>query len=156
MITATTLPADAFLNRYAERDDCFTDCYRATLAEPVEFGTFICAFYDSWAFLPEKALLKLWTGRTPAAFDPLPLALGDTDSFAVWNVEARAPTQLLLSDEFGNTRSWLHVDGSNVYFGSAVVPRALGADLGPVFRALLGFHKFYSRILLRSAISRFL
>ena len=48
--------------------------------------------------------------------------------------------------------------GTRLYFGSAVVPtrdRATGeARMGTVFRALLGFHKLYSVILLSAARSR--
>ena len=48
--------------------------------------------------------------------------------------------------------------GTRLYFGSAVVPRrsarAGKPSLGPLFSALLGFHKLYSRILLRAARSR--
>ena len=75
-------------------------------------------------------------------------------------------SQLLLGDFSGRTKSWLmavHVqDGGSpctrLYFGSAVVParKSSGgrAGLGFFFTALLGFHKLYSRILLRSATGR--
>ena len=47
---------------------------------------------------------------------------------------------------------------TRLYFGSAVVPVAnagSGEDsIGFAFRALLGFHKLYSRVLLRSAAAR--
>ena len=49
---------------------------------------------------------------------------------------------------------------TDLYFGSAVVPtidRATGeARMGLVFRALLGFHKVYSQVLLRAAVARLL
>jgi hypothetical protein len=69
----------------------------------------------------------------------------------------------LLTDMTGRTRSWLMVaptgngdsGGTQLYFGSAVVPvadLATGARrMGFVFGALLGFHKLYSRALLWSA-----
>jgi len=94
------------------------------------------------------------------------LAAGNRDSFAAWKVEGRSADQLLLSDFRGATRSWLMIarcghDGmprTRLYFGSAVVPvvdRKSGkAKPGFAFRALLGFHKLYSRVLLRAAISR--
>jgi hypothetical protein len=47
--------------------------------------------------------------------------------------------------------------GTLLYFGSAVIPvrdrTTRRASLGPVFSALLGFHKQYSRVLLYSARS---
>jgi hypothetical protein len=48
--------------------------------------------------------------------------------------------------------------GTRLYFGSAVVPvhslKRGRTSLGPVFTALLGFHKLYSRVLLRAAERR--
>lgn len=47
---------------------------------------------------------------------------------------------------------------TRLFFGSAVVPiidrRSGEARMGPVFQALLGFHKLYSRILLRATVTR--
>jgi hypothetical protein len=42
-------------------------------------------------------------------------------------------------------------ESTNLYFGSAVVQRQRGG-LGWQFKALLGFHKLYLRILLYSAV----
>ena len=79
-------------------------------------------------------------------------------------MEGRAPGQLLLADIGGRTRSWLMAApsegsaGTRLDFGSAAVPRRSArsgrAGLGPLFGALLGFHKLYSRLLLRAARSR--
>ena len=48
--------------------------------------------------------------------------------------------------------------GFQLCFGSAIVPRRVTADgraqLGWEFHALLGFHRVYSRALLRSAANR--
>ena len=81
-------------------------------------------------------------------------------------MEAQSGEQLLLCDMAGRTRSWLmalpleregRAIGTRLYFGSAVVP-VVGASgqatLGFAFRALLGFHKLYSRVLLHAARSR--
>ncbi len=104
--------------------------------------------------LPEHALL----GRYAHG--------GELNSFAAWGVEERSVNQLLMSDFKGRTRSWLMVapvqsggaTATRLYFGSAVVPivnKASGqARLGFAFSALLGFHKLYSRVLLRAACSR--
>jgi hypothetical protein len=81
-------------------------------------------------------------------------------------VEDRAANQLLMCDLAGRTRSWLMVaplqaggaSSTRLYFGSAVVPvrdMASGQPrMGLLFKALLGFHKLYSRILLQAARSR--
>ena len=48
--------------------------------------------------------------------------------------------------------------GTRLYFGSAAVPHrkegAQAASLGFPFKALLGFHKLYSRLLLQAASAR--
>ena len=71
-----------------------------------------------------------------------------------------------MSDYQGRTRSWfmvLAVGSGNdrktqLYFGSAVIPvqnEETGRwSIGFGFRALLGFHKIYSEILLYAARSR--
>ncbi len=69
-----------------------------------------------------------------------------------------------MCDISGRTRSWLMVSAAEtpgwtrLYFGSAVVPvinAATGkAEMSFLFKALLGFHKVYSRALLSSAARR--
>jgi hypothetical protein len=94
------------------------------------------------------------------------MASGQADAFAAWSVEDRTGDQLLMCDFQRRTRSWLMsvpapgdaATGTRLYFGSAVVP-VTHRQSGPsamdfVFRALLGFHKLYSRILLGAAVSR--
>jgi len=52
------------------------------------------------------------------------------------------------------------VDGrsTRLFFGSAVVPivdkRSGAVRMGAAYRALLGFHKLYSRLLLHAAVGR--
>lgn len=90
------------------------------------------------------------------------LAHGQRDAFAAWSVEGRVGNQLLMCDFQSRTRSWLMVEpgaaSTRLYFGSGIVPRidpATGEKrMGPGFRALLGFHKLYSRALLAAARSR--
>ena len=62
------------------------------------------------------------------------LAQGRRETFAAWQVESRAPDQLLLCDFRGGTRSWLMViarrEGTLLHFGSArAVARAGLSDL---------------------------
>jgi len=90
------------------------------------------------------------------------LARGERTAFAAWSVEGRADNQLLMCDFQSRTRSWLMVEpgvaSTRLYFGSGIVPRidpVTGEKrMGPGFRALLGFHKLYSRALLAAARAR--
>jgi len=67
-----------------------------------------------------------------------------------------------MCDFQSRTRSWLMVEpgaaSTRLYFGSGIVPRVdrrTGEKrMGPGFRALLGFHKLYSRALLATACAR--
>jgi hypothetical protein len=161
------LPQGALLRRYL-RGGAYTDCYVTEIARPVAHAEFVAAFYTTPLFKLERLILAWLVDRPSTDAQAEALAAGTLDTFAAWTVEARADDQLLLSDFRGRTRSWLMVEeariigepGTRLYFGSAVVPvtdRNSGqATLGISFRALLGFHKLYSRALLQSAKSRLL
>ena len=128
-IQVCALPQQALLAKYAQGGN-YTDCYTAKVAQAKE------------------------------------LASGVLRAFAAWRVEERSANQLLMCDLSGRTRSWFMVTpagngGSTVtrlYFGSAVVAvvdkQSGQAMLGFTFKALLGFHKLYSRALLSAARSR--
>ena len=113
-------------------------------------------------FKIERVLLAWFASRPCNDAEARELAMGERTTFAAWHVEARDDTQLLLCDFMGRTRSWLHVaplaQGTRLHFGSAVValPDASTGKprMGLVFRALLGFHRLYSRVLLRAAVRR--
>ena len=164
-IHSCELPADALLNRYSG-PGAFVDCYVAEIARAISHAEFVEAFYTTAVFKLERLILRLLVSRPSTDAEAQQLAQRKRDSFAAWSVEARATNQLLLSDFTGRTKSWLMVaapqnagsPGTRLFFGSAVVPaHSAGAgrtSLGFVFTALLGFHKLYSRILLRSAVSR--
>ena len=162
-IEACELPNDALLRRYLDRG-AYADCYVTELARPVQQAEFVEAFYTTAVFKLERWLLSWLIARPSTDAQARELATGHLTSFAAWNVEARETNQILLSDIQGRTCSWLMstpTSGSRsttLYFGSAVVPivdRHSGQSrMGFAFRALLGFHKFYSRVLLRAAVSR--
>ena len=127
---------------------------------------FVTAFYTTSLFKLERAILKWAVSRPSTDAQAERLASGASDAFAAWHVEKRCEDQLLLCDLHGRTRSWLMVTplktesgpGTRLYFGSAVVP-VKGAQTGALtlglgFRALLGFHKVYSKALLSAAKSR--
>lgn len=157
-VTATEPPAAALLHRYGE-DGGFADAYRAEVAGVVTLPALLQAFYGSRLFRLERWVLQHLAKRPSTDDDVRALAEGRTERFAAWTVEARRAHEILLADDSGRTRSWLMAapaaSGTALYFGSAIVPRVdrrSGAKrMGPLFGALLGFHKAYSRALLRAA-----
>ncbi|MFC6632115.1 hypothetical protein [Microbulbifer taiwanensis] len=136
------------------------------MATGISQEQYVAAFYTTGIFKLERLILH-WTLSRPSTDEEAErLAAGSIDEFAAWRVEGRADNQLLLCDIYGRTRSWLMsmprraegAPGTRLYFGSAVLPKAdsgTGAPgIGPVFNALLGFHKIYSRLLLGAAKGR--
>jgi hypothetical protein len=160
MVHASELPPDSLLLPY--RGVGYTDCYVTELPFPVTAAEFIEAFYTSSLFKLERMILSAVLRRASTDAQAHELAIGHRHSFAAWSVEARKEGQVLLAA--GRTRSWLAItpdksSGTQLYFGSAVVPRhsASGAHtMGLWFWALSGFHKAYSRALLRAARNRLL
>ena len=162
-ITPKPMPEHALLARYTGNGG-YADCYATDLPGDFSHAEFVAAFYTTWLFKLERAILKFLVRRPSTDGEARQLAHGQRQSFAAWTVEARAPNQLLLCDFLGNTRSWLMIEprheggATRLYFGSAIVPRVdrhTGQKiLGLSFRALLGFHRGYSRALLLAARSR--
>ncbi|MGE0875805.1 MAG: hypothetical protein AB7O31_14170 [Burkholderiales bacterium] len=163
-LRACELPGDALLGRYSGTGG-YADCYVAELARQVTQAEYVEAFYTTAVFRLERALLGWFVARPSTDAQARQLAAGSTETFAAWSVEGRSANQLLLRDFQGRTRSWLMSmpaessgTGTLLYFGSAVVPMARRrtgkATMGLAFRALLGFHRIYSRVLLRAAVSR--
>ena len=157
------LPEAALSQRY-RASGAYTDCFCAELPRPVTHAQFVEAFYTTWLFKLERWILRVCVARPSTDGEARALARGERNSFAAWSVEARAPNQILLRDFTGRTCSWLMVTsaerppGSRLYFGSVVIPMRHAASgqtsLGPVHGKLLGFHAFYSRLLLRAAARR--
>jgi hypothetical protein len=164
-IHAQRLPAHALLARYAA-DGGYTDCFVTEVPGAVSQPEFVNAFYTTWLFRLERWILKWLVARPSTDAEATDLARGSRDSFAAWTVEARAADQLLMCDFRGDTRSWLMTEPASrnggavtrLFFGSAVVARRNSRSgerrLKPQFRLLLGFHKLYSRALLRAARRR--
>jgi hypothetical protein len=155
------LPEGALLAKYA-RGGAYTDCYAVELARPASHAEYVEAFYTGGLFKLERLLIAWFASRPSTDRQARELASGAVASFAAWRVEERSDDQLLLCDFGGRTRSWLMVAPAGIgdsastrlYFGSAVVPatdRSGRATLGFTFKALLGFHKLYSRALLSAA-----
>jgi hypothetical protein len=157
------LPDISLLSRYRLQSGPYTDCYSTEIAGTVSQAQFVAAFYTTWVFKLERTILKWAVARPSTDAQAALLAQGRLDAFAAWTVEDRREDQLLLCDMHGRTRSWLMAvpdasgDRTRLYFGSAVVPAKgseSGADIGTGFRLLLGFHKIYSRVLLKAAVRR--
>lgn len=142
-------------------DNAYADCYRINQDQTALLSEYIEAFYTSAIFKLERGILGLVRGKGATDADARALAKSDTITFAIWKVEGRSPTEILLSA--GRTRSWLSVNPSStlhskgpvLLFGSAVYPdKNQRSGMGLPFHALLGFHRLYSKALLASAASR--
>lgn len=162
------LPEAALLRKYQDAK-AYTDCYVTEVTGAVSQQAFVEAFYTTPLFKLERTLLRWFVTRASTDLEARQLAAGCIDTFAAWRVEGRRTDQLMLTDFTGRTRSWLMVTPADdiatpprtyLYFGSAVVaqsdPKTGRRRMGLVFQALLGFHRLYSRLLLRAARSRIL
>lgn len=170
-IQTCELPSESLLIKYLNQG-AYVDCYTAEVDRLVSHAEFVEAFYSTGVFKLERRLLTWFAGSPSTDEEISELASGQSQgqsqgqgqAFAIWSVEARAPNQLLLCDFQNRTRSWLMVApgrsgrSTRLFFGSAVVPivdRSSGhRSMGFAFRALLGFHKLYSRVLLHAALKR--
>ncbi len=158
-------PTHSLLDAYAA-SGAYTDCYCADVPGHVPFAHYIESFYTGRLFKLERLLLRWFAARPSTDADAGQLARGERADFAAWRVEGRTESQLLMCDFSGRTRSWFMVEpcgtdalpGTRLYFGSAVIPvpdPSSGAPrMGATFRALLGFHRLYSRALLAAARNR--
>ena len=160
------LPADALLTKY-RKSRAYTDCYSTDIARTVSHAEFVEAFYTRRLFKLERLLLRVFLSKPSTDLQARQLAAGELNEFAAWTVEARAEDQLLLRAVDGRTRSWLMVSttdvpsGTRLYFGSALLLSRKAGNastgkpmMGFLFKALLGFHNFYSRALLSAAARR--
>jgi len=164
-VQAGSLPETALLAACRDAGE-YTDCYYIDCPGTQAFDDYVTAFYCSWLFRIERWILRCAVSRPSTDAEARELALGQRDTFAAWQVEARAENQLLLTDFRGSTRSWLMVntladvsgETTRLYFGSAVVPKHSGNNrgIGLLFVALMGFHRLYSRLLLGAARRRLL
>lgn len=150
------------LNNYAEQTNTYTDCFVTDIPQPVSINDFIVAFFTTPVFRLERAILSLTKSAPSTDQDIKDLAAGKSERLATWRIEEKQDNQLLLTVTGGQVRTWLMTEPhtpehghTRLFFGSAVIPKEVQSDgkseMGFLFRALLGFHKIYSRILLWSA-----
>ena len=158
------LPTHSLLTRYATPGG-YTDCFIVDVPAEVSHAQYVEAFYTTWLFKLERVVLRFLVAKPSTDLEARELAAGNREKFAAWSVEARASDQLLARDFQGKTCSWLMVEPriengaatTRLYFGSGIVPRAVRDGerrLTFSFRALLPFHQFYARSLLRATASR--
>jgi len=158
------VPLNSLLRPYKDGQG-YADCYVTKLPGAVTQAACIEAFYTSPLFKIERTLLQFLAKKPATDADAKALAGGAATRFSAWRVEAQSSSELLLADFTGRTRSWLMAvpaplgnepPGTLLYFGSAVVPlhRQGAQSMGWLFHALLGFHRLYSRMLLRAASNR--
>lgn len=154
-IRKIAIPAGTLLNKYTSISGVYTDCYATGMPRKVSFPEFIFAFYTTPLFRLERLILALTVFKPSADMEARQIAGGTTDKFAAWILEDRTENEILLCDFVSRTRSWLMAEqnGTNtqLYFGSAVVPKMGETSLEFGYRALLGFHQAYSVLLLLSA-----
>lgn len=162
VVTAVPVPPASLLGRLATERSAFADAYALSLPRRIALADFVEAFYTTRLFKLERWLLAR-IGRPSTDADAHALAQGRGQRMAAWTVQARTEDELLMHEDSGATRSWFRLEadeggGSRLYFGSAVVPRSRGPDgeprFGILFHSLLGFHRAYSRALLRAAARR--
>jgi len=156
------VPAKTMLGRYLV-NGAYTDCYMTEISGPVSFPEFIFYFYTTPLFKSERLILKLTVSKPSTDAQARQLADGEINKFAAWHVEDRSENEILMCDFLGRTRSWFKVipvsqTRTRLYFGSAISsrqnPKTGKLSLAFGFKALLGFHQIYSRLLLYSARSR--
>jgi len=160
------VPQGSFLDALVQEQGAYADCFAVTVPAHVSFPAYIEAFYTTSVFRAERLILRLIAGRPSTDLQVRELAIGARNSFAVWTVEKRAETELLL--KAGRTLSWLRLSApsdanhpaTTLMFGSAVTPitdpRTGKPKLGLIFDLSLGLHLGYSRILLAMARRRLL
>lgn len=173
MIKDSAIPDIGLLAKYVDAPypngaRAYTDCFETLLSDEFALQDFINAFYTTWLFKLERVVIRFMAGQPSTDDDAARLAAGSAQTFAVWTIEERTPTQLLLCDSHGRTRSWLMVEPMRgnghaqtlLRFGSAVTPetdkKSGKTELSMGFRLLLPIHRVYSRLLLGASQSRLL
>ena len=154
------VPDNRLISPFKLAEAHHTDAFCFEYTGQVDLADFVAAFYTTWLFKLERVVLHVFAKAPSSDAQAQELAAGESDTFAVWRVEGREPTEILLGERSGRTKSWLAVEPTGettrLWFGSIVVPveRKGKLTLGPVFDSLLGAHKVYSRLLLMAAAAR--
>lgn len=158
MPSLVSVPENSLLDIYKQKGD-FTDCYMITLPTAVSLPQFIEAFYTTRLFKLERWILATFLNYQASDEQATQLSLSNISLFSAWQVEKRLINEIILSA--WQTRSWLCVApqqnntaSTQLYFGSAVVSAQSTGKVNPLFHLLGGFHKLYSKLLLRAAANK--
>ena len=161
-VADTPVPPASLLGRLAAQRGAFADAYMLRLPPTITLAEFVEAFYTTRLFKLERWLIAR-SGRPSSDADVRAIARGEDGRMAAWTVEARVAGELLMHEDSGVTRSWFKAEAGEggatiLWFGSALIPRRRGPGGEPRFgwhvHALMGFHRWYSRALLRAAARR--
>jgi len=157
-IQATEIPSSALLYGHVERGE-YADAFYTDITYSADLSEYIRAFYSSRVMRVERFILK-FIGKPSSADQVEKLATGEISELAVWSVAERRKNEILLPDSYDRTCSWLMVSypstgKTRLHFGTGVHrmrQQGEGAtSLNLFFRATIGFHLLYSKVLLRSA-----
>lgn len=157
-VSTQPLPDDALLQRYNDGSGHYTDCFMAQYPRRITLPQFVEAFYTAPLFKAERLILRFAVNRPSTDEEAANIAQGNATKFAAWDLEDRQQNQLLMCDFAAKTRSWFmirdHGDGTQLFFGSAVVVNPKTGKLGPLIGLTTWLHVAYSRALLRGAVKR--
>jgi len=161
-VKSGSAPSDALTSH--DRDQgAMTDCFYIDFPRRVTLEEYVFAFYTTALFKAERTILSFLVRKPSTDEGALLLSQNQSDSFSAWTVEKRTSEQILLRDFRGDTKSWLMVQPTTteatqttrLYFGTVVVPKKISKDgqasVSFVFYLFGGFHRVYSRALLKSA-----
>ena len=149
---ACDLPPEALLLRYQSGN--YTDCFTVEVPGTHDLADFVAAFYTTWLFKAERAVLKVLAKSPATDAEAIALGRGGAEQFSVWTTEERTKTQLLMCPSDKTTRSWFMVcpspQATTCYFGSALLLNGK-SQKGLVLRTVIAFHRAYSVALLSCA-----
>jgi len=128
----------------------YRDCFACTVHEDISLPRFVERFYTSTIFRPERLILSL-IGRGATNQDAHNLALGESRTFAAWELVDRRESEILLRDFSGATASWLAVEPASASHTRLMFGSWVGKPDRAIVRALMPLHRVYSRALLSSA-----
>ena len=159
-IAQKDVPSGSLIAQFGADPDYYADAFTARARPGIDLREFLAVFYRTLPIRAERQVLRL-AGHGSNDEDVTRLTNDDADRFAMWSVESRRADEILLSDLSGRTKSWLKVEpvegATQLWFGSILVPfqqKNGGFGIGGLATALIGPHRFYSRVLLRSAAKR--
>ncbi|WP_298256479.1 hypothetical protein [uncultured Litoreibacter sp.] len=157
-ISDHVLPEDALLQRYNDGSGHYTDCFTTHISRRTTLPEFVEAFYTAPLFRAERVVLRYIAKRPSTDQDASDVAHARATKFAVWEVEDRSASQLLMCDVSGKTRSWFMTrdteHGTQLFFGSAVTANPTTGTVGVLIKATAWLHVIYSRALLKGAVKR--